>query len=156
MVSVEKWAMWDSAVEVDVTEGAALPTAHALIASAIDETEAVCDLRRGDAEIHAVNLAQGTPVKVTRRMSALLRSALWAARMTGGAVNPLADNFSEDESIPPVHPTPTFEDVQLDGDVVYAPWCVVRHHRSCQGGHRRSRRADRRRRIAMWRCRTDR
>ncbi|GAA3197392.1 hypothetical protein GCM10020255_100200 [Rhodococcus baikonurensis] len=58
MVSVEKWAMWDSAVEVDVTEGAALPTAHALIASAIDETEAVCDLRRGDAEIHAVNLAQ--------------------------------------------------------------------------------------------------
>lgn len=122
MVSVEKWAMWDSAVEVDVTEGAALPTAHALIAAAIDETEAVCDLRRGDAEIHAVNLAQGTPVKVTRRMSALLRSALWAARMTGGAVNPLADNYSEDESIPPVHPTPTFEDVQLDGDVVYAPW----------------------------------
>ena len=50
MVSVEKWAMWDSAVEVDVTEGAALPTAHALIAAAIDETEAVCDLRRGDAE----------------------------------------------------------------------------------------------------------
>ncbi len=43
MVSVEKWAMWDSAVEVDVTEGAALPTAHALIAAAIDETEAVCD-----------------------------------------------------------------------------------------------------------------
>ncbi len=42
--------------------------------------------------------------------------------MTGGAVNPLADNYSEDESIPPVHPTPTFEDVQLDGDVVYAPW----------------------------------
>lgn len=122
MVSVEKWAMWDSAIEVDVTEGAALPTAHALIAAAIEDTEALCDLGRGDAEIHAVNLAQGTPVKVTRRMSSLLRSALWAARMTAGEVNPLADNFSEDDSIPPVHPTPTFEDVQLDGDVVYAPW----------------------------------
>lgn len=122
MVSVEKWAMWDCAVEVDVTEGAALPRAHALIAAVIEDTEAVCDLRREDAELHAVNLAQGTPVKVTRRMSALLRSALWAARMTAGEVNPLADNFSGDESIPPVHPPPTFEDVQLDGDVVYAPW----------------------------------
>lgn len=122
MVSVEQWTMWDSAVEVDVTEAAALHDAHDLIAAAIEETEIVCDLRRGDAEIHAVNLAQGTPVKVTRRMSALLRSALWAARMTGGVVNPLADNYSEDESIPPVHPPPTFEDVQLDGDVVFAPW----------------------------------
>ncbi|MGC0362689.1 thiamine biosynthesis lipoprotein [Rhodococcus sp. 27YEA15] len=122
MVSVEKWTMWDSAVEVDVTEGAASPAARALTAAVVADTEAVCDLGRGAAEIHAVNLAQGTPVKVTHRMGDLLRSALWAARMTNGVVNPLADNFSEDESIPPIHAAVTFEDVQLDGDVVFAPW----------------------------------
>ncbi len=84
MVSVEKWRVWGSVVEVDVTEGAALPEAAALIAAVIDEAESVCDIHRGDAEIHAVNLSQGAPVKVSRRMSALLRSALWAARMTDG------------------------------------------------------------------------
>jgi thiamine biosynthesis lipoprotein len=122
MVSVEKWKVWGSVVEVDVTEGAALPEATALIAGVIEETEAVCDLQRGDAEIHAVNLSQGAPVKVSRRMSALLRSALWAARMTDGVVDPLASEMADDTLIPTVHPAPSFRDIQIDDDVVFAPW----------------------------------
>ena len=122
MVSVEKWKVWGSVVEVDVTEGAALPEAAALIAAVIDEAESVCDLHRGDAEIHAVNLSQGAPVKVSRRMSALLRSALWAARMTDGVVNPLATESPDEDLIPTVHPEPSFLDVQIDDDVVFAPW----------------------------------
>lgn len=124
MVSVEKWKVWGCLVEVDVTEGAALPEAAALIATVIEETESVCDLQRGDAEIHAVNLSQGAPVKVSTRMSALLRSALWAARMTNGVVDPLAADGGDvdGEQIPPVHLPPTFLDVQLDDDVVFAPW----------------------------------
>ncbi|MBC2642830.1 MULTISPECIES: FAD:protein FMN transferase [unclassified Rhodococcus (in: high G+C Gram-positive bacteria)] len=122
MVSVEKWKVWGSVVEVDVTEGAALPEAAALIAAVIDEAESVCDIHRGDAEIHAVNLSQGAPVKVSRRMSALLRSALWAARMTDGVVNPLAAESADEDLIPTVHPAPSFLDVQIDDDVVFAPW----------------------------------
>ncbi|MFD4368472.1 FAD:protein FMN transferase [Rhodococcus sp. NPDC058521] len=122
MVSAEQWVVWDSVVEVDVTEGAALSAASALIARVIEDTESVCDLRRGDAEIHAVNLSQGEPVKVSRRMSALLRSALWAARMTDGVVGPLAAARFDDEKIPPVHPVPTYQDVQIDDDIVFAPW----------------------------------
>ncbi|TQC42924.1 hypothetical protein EEB14_46060 [Rhodococcus sp. WS4] len=122
MVSVEKWKVWGSVVEVDVTEGAALPEAAALIAAVIDEAESVCDIHRGDAEIHAVNLSQGAPVKVSRRMSALLRSALWAARMTDGVVNPLATESADEDLIPTVHPAPSFLDVQIDDDVVFAPW----------------------------------
>ncbi|MFC0449670.1 FAD:protein FMN transferase [Rhodococcus jostii] len=122
MVSVEKWKVWGSVVEVDVTEGAALPEAAALIAAVIDEAESVCDIHRGDAEIHAVNLSQGAPVKVSRRMSALLRSALWAARMTDGVVNPLATESADEDLIPTVHPAPSFLDIQIDDDVVFAPW----------------------------------
>lgn len=122
MVSAEQWVMWGSVVEVDVTEGAALAAASTLLASLIEEVEAVCDLQRGDAEIHGVNLSQGAPVKVSRRMSSLLRSALWAARMTDGAVGPLALAAFDDESMPPVHPTPTYLDVQIVDDVVFAPW----------------------------------
>ncbi|MFZ2174361.1 MAG: FAD:protein FMN transferase [Rhodococcus sp. (in: high G+C Gram-positive bacteria)] len=122
MVSVEKWRVWGSVVEVDVTEGAALPEATSLIVGVIDEAESVCDLQRGDAEIHAVNLSQGAPVKVSRRMSALLRSALWAARMTDGAVNPLVSERPGENVIPTVHPEPSYLDVQIDDDVVFAPW----------------------------------
>lgn len=122
MVSVEQWKMWGSVVEVDVTEGAALSAASSLIASYIDDVEAVCDLQRGDAEIHEVNLSQGAPVKVSRQMSSLLRSALWAARMTDGVVGPLALATFDEESMPPVHPTPTYLDVQIDDDIVFAPW----------------------------------
>ncbi|AOW91807.1 hypothetical protein BFN03_01455 [Rhodococcus sp. WMMA185] len=122
MVGVDKWKVWGSVVEVDVTETAALPEAAALIAGVIDEVESLCDIHRGDAEIHAVNLSQGAPVKVSRRMSALLRSALWVARMTDGAVNPLTSELADDDLVPPVHPSPSFLDVQIDDDVVFAPW----------------------------------
>ncbi|WP_072689697.1 FAD:protein FMN transferase [Rhodococcus marinonascens] len=122
MVSVEKWKVWGSVVEVDVTEAAALSEAAALIAGVIDEAESVCDIHRGDAEIHAVNLSQGAPVKVSRRMSALLRSALWVARMTDGAVNPISSESADDDLVPTVHPTPSFLDIQIDDDVVFAPW----------------------------------
>ncbi|MEE2033932.1 FAD:protein FMN transferase [Rhodococcus chondri] len=126
MISSNQWWGWGEDIALAVTESAALARAEVLVKSVIAETEAACDLRRGDAEIHAVNLGQGTPVQVSPRLSALLRSALWAARMTDGAVNPLAgDDAALDlESVPPIHPLPSYRDVQLDGETVLAPWGV--------------------------------
>jgi FAD:protein FMN transferase len=126
MINSSQWWGWGEDIALAVTECAALDRAEELVRSVIAETEAACDLRRGDAEIHAVNLGQGTPVRVSPRLSALLRSALWAARMTDGAVNPLAadDLALDEESIHPIHPMPSYRDVHLDGETVLAPWGV--------------------------------
>lgn len=124
MVKVTKWITWGEPVEVVVTECAALGPATALVKSLIEETEAACDVQHGDAEIHAVNLAQGTPVQVSTRLAALLRSALWVARMTQGAVSPLAAEREGADSahFSTVHPEPSYVDVQLDDETLLAPW----------------------------------
>lgn len=126
MISYSQWRGWGQDVVLAVTEPDALHRAESLVRSVIDASEIACDLQRGDAEIHTVNLAQGTPVRMSPRLSAMLRSALWAARMTGGAVTPVAadDNYVDAESTPPIHPVPNYLDVQIDNDTVLAPWGV--------------------------------
>lgn len=124
-MSVEtRWSAWDEEIAVRVTEGAALGPAVGLVGAVIAEAESACSLRRGDAEIHAVNLAQGLPVRVSVRLAGLLRSALWVARMTDGAVSPLAIE-EPPPRVPTIHPEPTFADVQIDDSTVFAPWGVT-------------------------------
>ncbi|MGO4203855.1 FAD:protein FMN transferase [Rhodococcus sp. TAF43] len=118
-----RWSAWNEEIEVQVTEAAALGPAAGLVGAVLSEAESACSLHRGDAEIHAVNLAQGLPVRVSVRLAGLLRSALWVARMTDGVVSPLA--FDEPpSSVPSIHPEPTFADVQIDDATVLAPWGV--------------------------------
>ncbi|MGX7733170.1 FAD:protein FMN transferase [Rhodococcus sp. 2H158] len=126
MIRSSEWREWGVPVEVAVTECAALVEAETLVRAAIAESEAACNPQRGDAEIHEVNLAQGIPVQVSPRLSALLRSALWVARMTDGAVSPLsADDAGIDEdATPPIHPLPDYSDIHLDGETVLAPFGV--------------------------------
>lgn len=121
MIGSSRWRGWGGDVVLVVTEPRALPSAEELVRSVIDVSEAACDLRRGDAELHRVNLGQGVPVRVTPRLAGLLRSAMRAARMTGGAVTPV-DNRIDTESIPPIHPVPSYLDVRVEGDAVLAPW----------------------------------
>ncbi|KLL94682.1 hypothetical protein NJ76_30965 [Rhodococcus sp. IITR03] len=47
-------------------------------------------------------------------------------RMTGGTITPVdSDDASVDAgAIPPIHPIPTYRDVQIDGDIVLAPFGV--------------------------------
>lgn len=124
MVPNTLWSTWGSEIEVRVTEGAALGCAADIVSAALADVRAACDLSRGDAEIHAVNMAQGVPVQASRRLLALIRSALWAARMTGGAVSPLSLERSDPARVPSVHPEPTFADVRVSGDTVFAPFGV--------------------------------
>lgn len=126
MIRFSRWRGWGERVTLAVTEYEALRDAERIVREIVVESEAVCNPQRGDAEIHAVNLAQGVPVQVSPRLSVLLRAALWAARMTDGVVDPLsADDAGLDETaVPPIHPMPTYLDVQLDGETVLAPWGV--------------------------------
>ncbi|QBJ97520.1 hypothetical protein ERC79_17410 [Rhodococcus sp. ABRD24] len=118
-----RWSAWGEEIEVQVTEAAALSAAVGRVGRMLDEVEAACSLQRGDAEIHAVNLAQGLPVRVSVRLAGLLRSALWVARMTDGSVSPVAIE-EPPTGVPSIHPEPTFADVQIDDDTVLAPWGV--------------------------------
>lgn len=129
MISNSQWRGWGEHIGLAVTECAALREAETLVRAVIEETAAACDPARGDAEIHAVNLSQGIPVRVSPRLSALLRSALWAARMTDGAVDPVVAPDGLDDAPPaptvgPGHRAPGYLDVQLDDEVVLAPWGV--------------------------------
>ncbi|MFC4603375.1 hypothetical protein [Rhodococcus kronopolitis] len=124
MVPSTQWSTWGSDIEVRVTEWAALGEAADIVAAALSDVRAACDLSCGDAELHAVNLAQGTPVQASRRLLALIRSALWAARMTGGAVSPLSRDTADPVLVPPIHPEPTFADIRVSGDTVLAPFGV--------------------------------
>lgn len=123
MVIETRWIAWDEQIAVQVTEGAALGTAVGLVRAVIDEAEAACSLHRGDAEIHAVNLAQGVPVQVSAVLGRLLRSALWVARMTDGAVSPLA-TAPAPAGVPTVHPDATVTDIRIDDATVLAPYGV--------------------------------
>ncbi|MFD4467269.1 FAD:protein FMN transferase [Rhodococcus sp. NPDC058505] len=114
------WKMWGSEVEVRVTEWAALADAAALTEAAMAQVKAVCDLGSGDAEIHRLNQAQGTPVRVSTELGGLIRAALWAARMTGGAVTPVSIETRDPIGTVPI--APCFHDVRVDGDTVFAPF----------------------------------
>src|SRR5690606_32461712 len=126
MIGSNEWWEWGRQIALAVTEPHALHRARMIVRGVVAESEAVSDSRRGDAEIHTVNLAQGTPVTMSPRLASMVRSALWAARMTGGAVTPVdSDDASVDAgAIPPIHPIPTYRDVQVDGDIVLAPFGV--------------------------------
>ncbi|WP_420753436.1 FAD:protein FMN transferase [Rhodococcus sp. O3] len=126
MIRFSRWRGWGERVTLAVTEYDALRDAERIVRDIVIESEAACNPQRGDAEIHAVNLAQGIPVQVSPRLSVLLRSALWAARMTGGVVDPLSadDSDLDEDSTAPIHPLPTYLDVQLDGETVLTPYGV--------------------------------
>ncbi|GAA4488889.1 hypothetical protein GCM10023094_49510 [Rhodococcus olei] len=122
MAPSTSWSTWGSEVEVRVTEWAALSEATAIVRATLSEVRAACDLGRGDAEIHTVNQAQGTPVRVSSQLGGLIRAALWAARMTGGAVSPLSVECARVGEQTPAQPAPCFLDVRVDGDTVFAPF----------------------------------
>lgn len=124
MIGSCQWWGWGRQVAVAVTEPGALHRAEMLVRGVIAESESACALERGDSEIHAVNLAQGTPFRTGPRLAEMLRSALWVARMTGGAVTPVVSGEEgfDAEAAPPIHPLPTYQDVQLDGVTVLVPF----------------------------------
>lgn len=113
------WNTWGSDIEVRVTEWAALAEAADIVGAALSQVRSVCDLGRGDAEIHAVNQAQGIPVRISDELGGLIHAALWAARMTGGAVSPVSNEAGDAAQ---GQASPCFDDVRLAGDTVFAPF----------------------------------
>ncbi|MGC0336049.1 FAD:protein FMN transferase [Streptomyces sp. SLBN-8D4] len=71
-----------------VTEPSALPVAEEVLRTELRAVDLTCSRFRPDSELTRVNLHAGGPTTVSERFAEALQAALWAARITGGAVDP--------------------------------------------------------------------
>ncbi|GAB7028745.1 FAD:protein FMN transferase [Streptomyces sp. NPDC021749] len=71
-----------------VTEPAALPTAEVVLRAELAAIDRACSRFRTDSELTRVNLTAGIPTTVSACFTEALLTALRAARLTGGAVDP--------------------------------------------------------------------
>jgi len=83
-----QWSLWSTTARVVVTDPGRLEAAEAVVREVCDDVERACSRFRPDAEIHAVERGAGRFVAVGSALSALLRTALDAARRTDGDVDP--------------------------------------------------------------------
>ncbi|MEU3338284.1 FAD:protein FMN transferase [Streptomyces sp. NPDC006668] len=75
-----------------VTDPRALPAAEAVLREELTAVDLTCSRFRPDSELTRVNLSAGTPTTVGERFAEALGTALRAARLTDGAVDPTVGN----------------------------------------------------------------
>ncbi|MGW2911817.1 FAD:protein FMN transferase [Streptomyces asoensis] len=71
-----------------VTDPGALSAAEEVLRAELRAVDLTCSRFRPDSELSRVNLGAGAPTTVSERFAQALQAALWAARVTGGAVDP--------------------------------------------------------------------
>jgi thiamine biosynthesis lipoprotein len=86
MTSEKWWDIWSTTAHVIVTDAGALDAAEELIRAELRSIELACSRFRDDSELSTV--AGDTPTVVSDVLAHLVRCALSAAEVTGGAVDP--------------------------------------------------------------------
>ncbi|MCW2888286.1 MAG: FAD:protein transferase [Streptosporangiaceae bacterium] len=86
----ESFPLWGGTATLLVTEPDRLHVARGAVDQVIAEIDAACSSYRGDSELARVNTAGGRPVPVSATFHAVLRTALHAAEVTRGLVDPTA------------------------------------------------------------------
>ena len=84
----ESWSAWSTSVTVAVDPPAALDAATDLLRREISSFDRACNRFRPDSEVSRLNRAGRTEGPVSPLFMEALTSALRAARLTGGAVDP--------------------------------------------------------------------
>jgi thiamine biosynthesis lipoprotein len=82
------WEAWSCRVRVVVTNPAALDEAHAVLTGALAAVDLACSRFRADSELAAAEAAAGRWVGIGPLLTDLLGTALRAARLTDGDVDP--------------------------------------------------------------------
>lgn len=82
------WRALGTTVVVAVTDPDALPGARAAVAAEIDALDRACSRFRDDSDLSRLNAANGVPVMVSPLLAEAIRTALRAARLTDGDVDP--------------------------------------------------------------------
>ena len=88
----ESFPLWGGTATVMVTRPDRLHDARRSVDQVIADIEAACCPRRGDSELNKVNAAAGQCLPVGATFHAVLWTALHAADVTGGLVDPTADS----------------------------------------------------------------
>ena len=130
------WSLWGSTAEVLVTDPRALDAACGLAVRRLTAVSDACDRFRPDSELSRLRDRASTGVVVSPVLAALVRVALEAARLTGGAVDPTLGaperGTAEDGGIRLVHdrgrplraiarPRAAWERVHVDGTRLTVP-----------------------------------
>jgi thiamine biosynthesis lipoprotein len=87
-VIAARWRALGTSVVVAVTDPAALPVARDTVAAEIDALDRACSRFRDDSDVSRLNAAGGVPVMVGPLLAEAIRTALRAARLTEGDVDP--------------------------------------------------------------------
>ncbi|MGU3292997.1 FAD:protein FMN transferase [Williamsia sp. M5A3_1d] len=85
MIATTSLTGLDTDITVSVTEPAALESARREVARHAENIDLTVNRRRASAEIHAVDLAAGTPVMISVLFEQILTEALFHADLTHGA-----------------------------------------------------------------------
>ncbi len=80
--------LWGGDATVVVTDRSKLDAALAEVKRTVDAFDLACSSFRADSELTMLNACAGVPVVVSSLLLSAVREALWAARQTGGAVDP--------------------------------------------------------------------
>jgi len=85
MIATAALSGLDTEISVSVTEPAALPNALREVARHAEQIDLTVNRKRASAEIHAIDLAGGSPVMVGVLLEQILTEALYFADLTDGA-----------------------------------------------------------------------
>jgi thiamine biosynthesis lipoprotein len=86
------WPAWGTTAHLSVGDPAALHAAQRLATAVLARAERAADQRNPHAELHRLDGSAGRPVRVGRRLAAMVAASLDAARRFGGLVDPTVGN----------------------------------------------------------------
>jgi len=84
----QEWQALGTGVRLVVTEEGAAPAARRAVEAVLAAVDLACSRFRDDSELWALNSAGGRWVDVSPLLLEALDAAVWAAMVTGGAVDP--------------------------------------------------------------------
>lgn len=84
----DEWSIWTTTARIVVTDPHKLPAARRLVDIALTAVDDACNRFRADSELRRVELAHGEPVKISPLLAELIDTALTAAAITDGDVDP--------------------------------------------------------------------
>jgi thiamine biosynthesis lipoprotein len=87
-VASSAFALWGGLATVVVADGSGLGAAVAEVRRIVDAFDVTCSSFRGDSELTSLNRCAGRPVVVSSLLFIAVQTALRAARLTDGAVDP--------------------------------------------------------------------
>jgi thiamine biosynthesis lipoprotein len=91
-IRAAEWSALGTTASVVVTHAPALPAARRAVEAELAELDAACSRFRDDSELMRLNARAGEWVRVSRRLREAIATALRAAALTDGIVDPTVGN----------------------------------------------------------------